>query len=109
MSEAAEPQHYSRPGWLQGYVPVPTTHGPDGRFVKGHSGNPRGRPAGTSKLQRLMQRMIDESDGILSTMLDKAKEGDVGAAGLILSRVSPPLKAASRTVQFQLDPDRSLS
>lgn len=78
--------------------------GADGRFLPGRSGNPRGRPPGPSKQQKLLRRMLDEANDVLDAMLAKAKEGDAAAAGLILGRILPVLRAQSQTVTFDFDP-----
>src|SRR4051812_23010032 len=68
------------------------------------SPNPKGRPPGVSnKKTQLLQRMLDESDGILETMIQKAREGDTGAAALLLSRVLPVLRPQSEKVIFDLN------
>lgn len=85
------------------------THGPDGRFLPGRSGNPRGRPPGPSKQQALLRRMLDEGEEVLDAMLAKAKEGDPGAASLILSRILPVLRSQSEKVTFDLDPSLPLA
>lgn len=56
--------------------PHEPTHGPDGRFLPGRSGNPRGRPPGPSKQQALLNKMLDEANGILDAVIAKAHEGD---------------------------------
>ena len=84
-------------------LPAPL-QGADGRFLPGRSGNPRGRPPGPSKHQKLINRMLDEANDVLDATLAKAKEGDAACAGLIFGRILPVLRAQSQTVQFDFDP-----
>ena len=81
----------------------PQPHGSDGRFPNGVSGNPKGRPPGPSKQQKLIRRMLDEADALLDVQIAKAKEGDTAAAQLVFSRVLPTLRSQSQTVEFDLD------
>jgi hypothetical protein len=67
------------------------------------SPNPEGRPKGSTPQTKLMQRMLDDADGIIDAIVAKALEGDTGAASLIISRVLPALKAQSERVQFEFD------
>jgi hypothetical protein len=90
-------------------VPISDKQGPDGRFLPGVSGNPKGRPPGPSPQAKLLRRMLDESDDILTAILAKAKEGDAASAQIVLSRVTPVLKAAAEKVQFDFRTDVPLS
>ena len=67
------------------------------------SPNPEGRPKGSTPQTKLMQRMLDDADGIVAAIVAKALEGDTGAASLIISRVLPALKSQSERVQFEFD------
>lgn len=61
-------------------------------FPKGKSGNPAGRPRGTSKADTLRRAIEGELDGIIEAMVAAAREGDVSAAKLLLDRAIPALK-----------------
>jgi hypothetical protein len=47
--------------------------------------------------------MFDDAGGIVDAMVEKALEGDTGAAGLILSRVLPALRSQAERVSFEFD------
>lgn len=63
-------------------------------FQPGQSGNPAGRPKGTpGRAAQLLRALSDEDiDGILASMVTQAKDGNVGAARLLLERIFPPAK-----------------
>ena len=68
------------------------------------SPNPSGRPKGiVDKRQKLNQRMLADADAIVSALIDKALEGDTGAASLILARVLPSLRSQAERVSFPFD------
>jgi hypothetical protein len=68
------------------------------------SPNPAGRPKGiVDKRSKLAQRMLTDAEGIVTTLIDKALEGDTGAASLILSRVLPSLRSQAERVAFDFD------
>lgn len=69
------------------------------------SPNPAGRPRGiVDKRAKLSQRMLADAEEIVSALVEKAKEGEVGAASLILARVLPALRSQAEKVQFEFDP-----
>lgn len=84
---------------------------PPTRWVPGmKSPNPRGRPKGiVDRRQKLHSAFVDEAPAVARVVLDAALAGDMTAANICLARVSPPLKAQSERVQFDLSPDVPLS
>lgn len=89
----------ARPEWMEGFEPKPW----QGRWKKGESGNPRGRPPGPSKQGKLVKQMLDGAADIIEAVMEKAKEGDAAAAGLVLSRIIPALRSQTQTVTFDFD------
>ena len=85
--------------------PTPTRWAPGMK-----SPNPGGRPKGiVDRRQKLHNAFADEAPAVARVVLDAALAGDMTAANICLARVSPPLKAQSERVQFELSPDRPLS
>jgi hypothetical protein len=77
-----------------------------GRFVKGQSGNPAGKPPGTRhRATRAVQRLLEgEAEAIGRKAVEAALRGDMTAIRLVLDRVAPPPR--HRTVVLNL-PDVS--
>lgn len=73
------------------------------------SPNPAGRPKGTSARTRLVERLLEDADGVVDAVVRKALEGDIGAASLILVRIAPAIKAQMERVEFDLDPQATIS
>src|SRR4051794_28413388 len=73
-----------------------------GRFERGQSGNPQGRPAGSrNKASILLDKIADdEAEAIQRRVIDAAKAGDLKAAELLLARIWPPRRG--RTVRLGL-------
>lgn len=76
-----------------------------GRWVKGMpSPNPNGRPPGIlDKRSRVTKALMDDAPAVARVVIDAAKEGDMQAAALVLSRCAPVLKAQTEPVQFEFD------
>ncbi len=68
-----------------------------GRVAPGHSLNPQGRPKGAlGEAGRLRQALAEELPEILEAVVERAKDGDMQAARLILERVLPPLRPEAK-------------
>lgn len=80
-----------------------------GRWRKGESGNPNGRKPGTGKVAKLRDSIATHIPDIISQMVNKAKDGDVQAARLLLERVIPPLKSMEQSVSIALPENATLS
>jgi hypothetical protein len=68
-----------------------------GRFRKGRSGNPFGRPRGIRNKATLLAESLfeDEIEGICRKAIEEAKQGNIQAIKLVLDRILPPKKEAS--------------
>ena len=82
----------------------PAGHG----WKPGQSGNPKGRPKGSGDVALLRSAIAAQLPQLLEAMLQRALDGDVGAARLLLERTVAPLKAVEPPQPLAL-PDGSLT
>jgi hypothetical protein len=61
-------------------------------FIKGTSGNAKGRPSANISANKLRKSINDDMPDILNKLIELAKGGDVQAIKLVLERVCPALK-----------------
>lgn len=73
-----------------------------GRWQPGRSGNPAGRKPGTGSVQQLRAQIELLIPEIIQVLAMKAREGDVGAARLLLERVVPALKPVEAPQALQI-------
>lgn len=64
-----------------------------GKFVKGHSANPDGRPPGSTSAATIRKAIEKESGDIIKAVIASAKKGDMQAARILIDRICPVLKA----------------
>jgi len=78
--------------------------GPDGRFPKGRSGNPSGRPPGARNRATIAAEVLleGEAEALTRKAIELALEGDTTALKLCLERIVPQRR--SRAVAFDLPP-----
>ena len=62
-------------------------------FAPGVSGNPKGRPRNAGQLGALRKRIEAQTPAIIDRLAEAALAGDTQAAGILLSRIIPPMKA----------------
>ncbi|WP_370584737.1 DUF5681 domain-containing protein [Paracoccus sp. IB05] len=80
---------------------------PPGKWVRGlASPNPAGRPKGAAarKRERIVRALNDDGPDVVRVVIDKALEGDMTAAGLVLSRLTPPVRAQAEKIRFDFAP-----
>lgn len=79
-----------------------------GRFKKGQSGNPAGKPKGATNLTtRAVRELLDgEAEALTRKAVELALEGDTTALRLCLERVAPPMK--DKPIIFDLPEIKSM-
>lgn len=78
---------------------------PSTAWQPGKSGNPRGRKPGTGEVAKLRAAISARVPELLETLMQKALNGDVGAARLLLERTVAPLKSVDPAQAFNLPGD----
>ncbi|MFN5608564.1 MAG: DUF5681 domain-containing protein [Holosporales bacterium] len=75
-----------------------------GRFKKGQSGNPAGKPRGARhKTTLAVQALLDgEAEGLTRKAIEMAQGGDITALRLCLERIAPARRDS--TVQMDMPP-----
>ena len=68
------------------------------KFQPGQSGNPAGRPRGVGTIGKLRSAIEKDAPGSIARLVEAALAGDTQAAGILLSRVIPPLRAAGQPI-----------
>ena len=77
-------------------------HKNSGRWQPGRSGNPAGRKPGTGSVQQLRAQIELLIPEIIQVLAMKAREGDIGAARLLVERVVPALKPLETPQALQI-------
>ncbi len=79
-------------------------------YKKGFSGNPAGRPKGsTDKRNALRKAFENDSKDVIKKCIELAKQGDPACIRMVLERLVPPIRAKAEVVKFELDADASLT
>ena len=79
-----------------------------GRWKSGQSGNPAGRRPGSGDVGKLRAAMAEHVPALVKVLLQRALDGDVAAARLLLERTVAPLKASEEAAPIAL-PDGTLT
>ena len=73
-----------------------------GGWQPGQSGNPAGRPPGSGDVAKLRASISEHIPDIIAKLAERAKEGDTGAARLLLERSIAPQKPIEEAVTLDM-------
>jgi len=77
-----------------------------GKYQKGQSGNPAGRPKGrTNPILASIKKEFGGEPGFWNHVAKAAKDGDQNCLNLLAARVRPPFKARSTCVELDIKGD----
>jgi hypothetical protein len=106
----AEVDTSKTPEWLKAHREANASSAGQVGWQPGQSGNPKGRPVGARNRKNIVaDEFAKGGSEVARVVMEAAKGGDMQAANLVLSRLSPPLRARSEKVQFELTQDASLT
>ena len=68
-------------------------------WMKGQSGNPKGRPRKSQKtMAQLRSKISEHLPDVIEVLADAAKEGDVQAARILVERCVPSMRALDQNI-----------
>ena len=79
-----------------------------GKWIRGISGNARGRPRGTGQVAQLRQAIADRLPSIVEKLIESALAGDTQASRLLIERCIPALRPTDAPTGFDLPQGNSM-
>jgi hypothetical protein len=77
-------------------------------WTAGKSGNPRGRPVGTGRVEEYRKLLEPHVPDLLAVLVEKASGGDLAALRLVLDRVYPVRDATMAELLEEIEELRQL-